>query len=229
MENGGFDSCNSCKRLFLHSRLHLIHALHESKVPVVSGIEFIRSKLSNLSVHVSGGSAELTLCQPGSCLLHVLRGSPGAVPPCTTSVPRALFEISHHRCSAAFSSSGHRSASLTPGYPGRVRDAAPMKPAGRYMYLLQALSGAERLMTEGDAYGWSPVCTGLRQCWVGRSGAGERLLGETLSLIHRQAGQQIRSRVNGRVGSFAGGLEGVKQRISRTLNLMRKYCIRWVN
>ena len=47
--NGNFDSCNSCKRL-VPSRLH---ALHESKFPFVSRIEFIRSKLSNFSAHVS--------------------------------------------------------------------------------------------------------------------------------------------------------------------------------
>ena len=48
--NGNFDSCNSCKRL-VPSRLH---ELHESKFPFVSRIEFIRSKLSNFSAHVSG-------------------------------------------------------------------------------------------------------------------------------------------------------------------------------
>ena len=48
--NGNFDSCNSCKRLGT-SRLH---ELHESKFPFVSRIEFIRSKLSNFSAHVSG-------------------------------------------------------------------------------------------------------------------------------------------------------------------------------
>ena len=41
--------CNSCKRLGT-SRLH---ELHESKFPFVSRIEFIRSKLSNFSAHVS--------------------------------------------------------------------------------------------------------------------------------------------------------------------------------
>ena len=48
--NGNFDSCNSCERLF-PSRLH---ELHESKFPFVPRIEFIRSKLSNFSAHVSG-------------------------------------------------------------------------------------------------------------------------------------------------------------------------------
>ena len=48
--NGNFDSCNSCKRLGT-SRLH---ELHESKFLFVSRIEFIRSKLSNFSAHVSG-------------------------------------------------------------------------------------------------------------------------------------------------------------------------------
>ena len=48
--NGNFDSCNSCKRLVL-SRLH---ELHETKFPFVSRIEFIRSKLSDFSAHVSG-------------------------------------------------------------------------------------------------------------------------------------------------------------------------------
>ena len=48
--NGSFHSCNSCKRLGT-SRLH---ELHESKIPFVSRIEFIRSKLSNYFPHVSG-------------------------------------------------------------------------------------------------------------------------------------------------------------------------------
>ena len=51
--NGSFDSCKSCKRLGT-SRLH---ELHESKFPFVSGIEFIRSKLSDFSAHVSGVTA----------------------------------------------------------------------------------------------------------------------------------------------------------------------------
>ena len=48
--NGNFDPCNSCKRL-VSSRLH---ESHKSKFPFVSRIEFIRSKLSNFSPHVSG-------------------------------------------------------------------------------------------------------------------------------------------------------------------------------
>ena len=47
--NGNFDSCNSCKRLGT-SRLH---ELHESKLPFVPRIKFIRSKLKNFSAHVS--------------------------------------------------------------------------------------------------------------------------------------------------------------------------------
>ena len=39
--NGSFDSCNSCKRL-VSSRLH---ELRERKLPFVSRIEFIHSKL----------------------------------------------------------------------------------------------------------------------------------------------------------------------------------------
>ena len=50
LTNGNFDQCNSCKRLGT-SRLH---ELHQSKFPFVSRIEFIRSKLSNFSAHVSG-------------------------------------------------------------------------------------------------------------------------------------------------------------------------------
>ena len=50
--NLSFDSCKSCKRLGT-SRLH---DLHESKLPFVLRTEFISSKLSNLSVHVSGVS-----------------------------------------------------------------------------------------------------------------------------------------------------------------------------
>ena len=53
--NGNFDSCNSCKRLGT-SRLH---ELHESKFPFVSRIEFIRSKLSNFSAHVSGVTVDI--------------------------------------------------------------------------------------------------------------------------------------------------------------------------
>ena len=52
LTNGNFDSCSSCKRLGT-SRLH---ELHESKFPFVKRIEFIRSKLSNFSAHVSGVS-----------------------------------------------------------------------------------------------------------------------------------------------------------------------------
>ena len=48
--NGSFYSCKSCKRLGA-SRFQ---ELHESKLPFVSRIEFIRLKLSKFSVHVSG-------------------------------------------------------------------------------------------------------------------------------------------------------------------------------
>ena len=50
--NISFDSYNSCERLGT-SRLH---ELHESKLLFVSRIEFIRTKLSNFSVYVSGVS-----------------------------------------------------------------------------------------------------------------------------------------------------------------------------
>ena len=56
-----FDSCNSCKRLGT-SRLH---ELHESKFPLVSRIEFIRSKLSNFSVHVYGVNDEALVSAHG--------------------------------------------------------------------------------------------------------------------------------------------------------------------
>ena len=52
--NGRFDSCNSCKRL----RTGRLHEVHESKCPFVSPIQFIRSKLSNLSARVSGVGGE---------------------------------------------------------------------------------------------------------------------------------------------------------------------------
>ena len=68
--NGNFGSSNSCKRL-VPSRLH---ELHESKFPFVSRIEFIRSKLSNFSAHVSGISDEHAECR---ARLH-LRGSDGS-------------------------------------------------------------------------------------------------------------------------------------------------------
>ena len=47
--NGNFDSCNSCKRLGT-SRLH---DLHESKFPFITRIEFISTKFSIFSAHVS--------------------------------------------------------------------------------------------------------------------------------------------------------------------------------
>ena len=50
--NENFDSCNSCKRLGTSRLLEL----HEWKFSFVSRIEFIRSKLSNFSAHVYGGS-----------------------------------------------------------------------------------------------------------------------------------------------------------------------------
>ena len=50
-----FDTCNKRKfRRLVPSRLH---KLHESKFPFVTRIEFIRSKLSNFSAHVSGVAA----------------------------------------------------------------------------------------------------------------------------------------------------------------------------
>ena len=48
--NGNFDSCNSCQRLGTRP----LHEMHESKFRFVSRIEFICSKLSNFSAHVSG-------------------------------------------------------------------------------------------------------------------------------------------------------------------------------
>ena len=54
--NGNLDSCNSCKRQGT-SRLH---ELYESKFPFVTRIEFILSKLSKLSAHVSGVSVGVT-------------------------------------------------------------------------------------------------------------------------------------------------------------------------
>ena len=59
--NGNFNSCNSCKRL-VSSRLH---ELHESKFPFVSRIEFIRSKLSDFSAHVSGVNERDAPPRPG--------------------------------------------------------------------------------------------------------------------------------------------------------------------
>ena len=44
---GGFGSCSSCRRLT--SRLH---ELHESGLPLVLFVEFVRSKLSNFSARV---------------------------------------------------------------------------------------------------------------------------------------------------------------------------------
>ena len=66
--NGNFDSCNSCKRL-VPSRLH---ELHESKFPFVSRIEFIRSKLSNVSAHVYGACVFFPSSADSSCFLRLL-------------------------------------------------------------------------------------------------------------------------------------------------------------
>ena len=105
-----------------------------------------------------------------------------------------------------------------------------MGPGGRYMYLLQVLSGAERLTRRGmhmerrrnvqDHDSVRPeLIRHLRpprqpdaelDSWIGRPTDSQR-------------------HVSGRVTSFADGLEGVKHGISHTLNLMRKYCRRWVN
>ena len=55
--NGNFDSAIFIMQFFL-KRLGIsrLHELHVSKFPFVSRIEFIRSKLSNCSAHVSGVS-----------------------------------------------------------------------------------------------------------------------------------------------------------------------------
>ena len=50
MTNGNFDLCNSCKQLVPSC----LHELNESKFPFVTRIEFIRSKFSKISAHVSG-------------------------------------------------------------------------------------------------------------------------------------------------------------------------------
>ena len=58
--NGSFDSCNSCKQL-VPSRLL---ELHVSKLPFVSRIEFLRSKLLDFSAHVSGVTYSAATRQP---------------------------------------------------------------------------------------------------------------------------------------------------------------------
>ena len=83
--NGNFDSCNSCKRLGT-SRLH---ELHESKFPFVSRIEFIRSKLSNFSAHVSGVKERTKRERKQASLAPA--GPPGL---CWT--PRAVSGLSDH-------------------------------------------------------------------------------------------------------------------------------------
>ena len=116
--NGNLDSCNSCKRLVL-SRLR---ELHESKFPFVSRIEFIRSKLSNLSVHVSGvietwpanahqaaplsapkRAVIMSLCKRRGAAIQAARSSsaPGqAVPgtPCSSSYRCVAVESLSLRC-----------------------------------------------------------------------------------------------------------------------------------
>ena len=65
--NASFDPCSSCKRL-VSSYLHELHVL---KISVVSRIEFIRSKLSNLSAHVSGvteAHRAMACLSPSLCL-----------------------------------------------------------------------------------------------------------------------------------------------------------------
>ena len=61
--NGSFDSYNSCKRL-VSSRLH---ELHESKLPFVSRIEFIRSKLSNFLLMYPGSVKSQRRVWPDRC------------------------------------------------------------------------------------------------------------------------------------------------------------------
>ena len=70
--NRSFDSRNLCKRL-VPSRLH---KLRQSKLPFVSRIDFIRSKLSIFSAHISGVS-------DGSAAV--------AAPPLSPAAPTALL------------------------------------------------------------------------------------------------------------------------------------------
>ena len=63
--NENFDSYNSCKWLVL-SR---IHELHESKMSFVSRIEFIGSKLSKFSAHVSAVAVGIVLDVVSSVLV----------------------------------------------------------------------------------------------------------------------------------------------------------------
>ena len=72
-----FDSCNSSKRLGT-SRLH---ELHESKFPLFTRIEFIRSKLSNFSAPVSGKQPESDLASDRS---NERSGTPTRTPPSGT-------------------------------------------------------------------------------------------------------------------------------------------------
>ena len=81
--NGNFDSCNSCRRL-VPSRLH---ELHESKFPFVSRIEFIRSKLSNFSAHVSGVSASTRHSSRHSYPLSLHRSAPSRAPSVSPHCP----------------------------------------------------------------------------------------------------------------------------------------------
>ena len=98
-KNGNFDSCNSCKRL-VPSRLH---ELHESKFPFVSRSEFIRSKLSNFSAHVSG-SASL----PAGTRLRLLTGTDTSQAAAAATGHPLCALTAGRRCVALVGSDGYR-------------------------------------------------------------------------------------------------------------------------
>ena len=81
--NESFDSCKSCKRL-VPTRLH---DLHESKLSFVSRIEFIRSKLSNFSAHVSGPMSAERRCPA------IWVGGPRSVPGLSSLVTPFTYAI----------------------------------------------------------------------------------------------------------------------------------------
>ena len=70
--------------------LALLHELHESKFPLVSHIEFIRSKLSNYYAHVPGVHVTRSHChQPARRAVSGTQSSPARGLPRLGAVPVA--------------------------------------------------------------------------------------------------------------------------------------------
>ena len=123
--NENFDSCNSCKRLGT-SRLH---ELHESKFPFVSRIEFIRSKLSNLSAHVYGVIVD--------CHNSVPPTSRRRRPPLWETYPRAIWCSGAKSAADSESRQGHAELSRNSAHYvdliGAASESLPLSSSWRFM------------------------------------------------------------------------------------------------